>query len=275
VSYRQNSEVQKQEAATIADFGAQWTRYQGNVGYYSSRTLFEDIVGPLLPVQELKNARVAEIGSGTGRIVNMLLDCGVASVVAVEPSDAYDVLLTNTAARGEKIKYLHTTGENIPADSNLDAIFSIGVIHHIPDPKPCLAAMREALKPGGTCLLWLYGKEGNGIYLALSGLLRKFTTRMPDSVLSSLAVVLDLMLQPYIFLARRLPLPMKEYFVGHYGKLPLEARRITVFDQLNPSYAKYYRREEAESLMKEMGFENVKLFHRHGYSWTVRGERPN
>lgn len=274
MSYQQNPETKKQQAATIADFGAQWTRFQGNVGYYSSRTLFEDIVGPLLPVQELKNARVAEIGSGTGRIVNMLLDCGVASVMAVEPSDAFDVLLTNTAQRGEKVEYLHTTGENIPRDRNLDVVFSIGVIHHIPDPKPCLEAMKEALKPGGVCLLWLYGREGNGLYLALSGLLRKFTTRMPDAVLSGIAVLLDLLLQPYIFLAKFLPLPMKQYFVHHYGKLPREARRITVFDQLNPSYAKYYREDEARSLMEEMGFANIQLYHRHGYSWTVRGEKP-
>jgi len=52
-----------------------------------------------------------------------------------------------------------------------------------------------------------------------------------------------------------------------------ESRVVTVFDQLNPEYAKYYTKDEARSLLESNGFVDVKLYHRHGCSWTVMGVR--
>jgi hypothetical protein len=49
---------------------------------------------------------------------------------------------------------------------------------------------------------------------------------------------------------------------------------LSVFDQLNPAYAKYYRRDEAIALLRNAGFEEITCRHRHGYSWTVTGRKP-
>ena len=51
-------------------------------------------------------------------------------------------------------------------------------------------------------------------------------------------------------------------------------RRVVIYDQLNPAYATYYSRAEAEALMAGAGFVDIRLHHRHGYSWTVTGRRP-
>ncbi|WP_145831617.1 hypothetical protein [Bradyrhizobium huanghuaihaiense] len=58
------------------------------------------------------------------------------------------------------------------------------------------------------------------------------------------------------------------------AKFPRSVRRLTIYDQLNPAYAKYYTRAEAEALLSDAGFADVQLYHRHGYSWTVSGTRP-
>ncbi len=71
---------------TIEDFGEQWTAFRDNPGYYGSADLLSDLFGPLLSRDAVKGRRVADIGSGTGRIVNMLLDAGAEHVRAVEPS---------------------------------------------------------------------------------------------------------------------------------------------------------------------------------------------
>jgi hypothetical protein len=60
-------------ARTIADFGDQWQRYTDNEGYYGDVDILEGTFGPLLKLEEIEGKRVAEIGSGTGRIVKMLL----------------------------------------------------------------------------------------------------------------------------------------------------------------------------------------------------------
>ncbi len=258
---------------TIQDFGAQWTRYSDNSGYYGSLELFQDICGPLLDVHRLKGRRVVDVGSGSGRIVNMLLDAGVAHVVAVEPSAAMTVLKENTRARAHQIRYVQADGSRIP-DVEVDYVFSIGVLHHIPDPAPTVRRAREVLKPGGEFLFWVYGREGNRLYLALASLLRKITPRLPDFLLVTLSHALNLVLDVYILLCRFLPLPLRTYVTEHLARLSRHKRFLTIFDQLNPAYAKFYTRQAALELMRGAGFRNVRLHHRHGYSWTVIGENP-
>lgn len=118
---------------TIKDFGAQWTRYPDNDGYYASATMLADILAPFATPEELRGAHVAEIGSGSGRIVNMLLDAGAAHVVALEPSAAMEALRRNIADRSDRVTCVQMPGEQLPL-GNYDAILSIGVLHHIADP---------------------------------------------------------------------------------------------------------------------------------------------
>jgi len=118
---------------TIKDFGEQWLRYRDNEGYYGSLELFSDILFPFLKPDEIKGCRVAEIGSGTGRIVNMLLEAGANHVIAVEPSEAFEVLCGNIK-QPEKVTCLKMTGDQLPPQGNLDYVFSIGVLHHIQEP---------------------------------------------------------------------------------------------------------------------------------------------
>jgi hypothetical protein len=51
-------------------------------------------------------------------------------------------------------------------------------------------------------------------------------------------------------------------------------RRVVIYDQLNPAYAKYYTSQEAHDVLARQGFSGIRLHHRHGYSWTVVGAKP-
>jgi SAM-dependent methyltransferase len=259
---------------TVADFGRQWTRYPDNSGYYGTLELLADILEPLLPVARLKGARVAEIGSGTGRIVSMLLDTGVQSVLAVEPSEAVSALVSNVGRRMDQVTVLRATGDCLPPTGEFDYVVSIGVIHHIADPRPTLAAAYDALKPGGELLIWVYGREGNELYLRTFGAIRSVTCRLPPAILAALGWMLLYPLNAYIALCRFLPLPMRGYVRSVLARFSRDKRRLVIYDQLNPAYARYYREQEARALLSDAGFRNVRSHHRHGYSWTVIGEKP-
>jgi SAM-dependent methyltransferase len=267
------SKTQDVDRQTIADFGAQWTHYRENPGYYGSVEMLKDILEPQLPLSEIAGCRVAEIGSGTGRIVNMLLAAGAEHVVALEPSEAMTVLRENTVANADRITYVAATGEHLPLTSPYDIVVSIGVLHHVVDPRPIVARAREALKPGGWIVVWLYGLEGNEAYLRLVLPLRRVTCVMPDVLLRAFTHLLTVFLMGYIALCRVVPLPMRKYMTNVLGKYTYPPLWLTVFDQLNPAYAKYYRKDEALALLKDAGFTNVECSHRHGYSWTVVGRK--
>ena len=230
---------------TIADFGEQWTTYRDNGGYYGSVDIFRDMFGALLSPEDVAGRRVMEIGSGTGRIVTILLAAGAAEVVAVEPSAAFDVLRENLAAHGDRVRLLRLTGEAVPPSGDLDYVFSIGVLHHVPEPEPVVRAALRALRPGGRLAVWLYGREGNRLYLAVLTPLRAVTRRLPHAALAAVVRLIDLPLVAYDGLCRFLPLPLRSYMRDVVARLDPSKRRLTVYDQLNPAYARYYTRDEA------------------------------
>jgi len=123
-------------------------------------------------------------------------------------------------------------------------------------------------------LIWLCGWERNEAYLRFTEPLRRLTTRLPYPALSSLSTAAEWALTAYIGACRLLPLPMHRYMTGVLAKLPPSVRKLTVYDQLNPAYAKYYRKSEAEHLLLAAGFTNVMIYHRHNYSWTAIGTKP-
>ena len=164
---------------TISDFGDQWTRHTENPDYYGSVELFADIIQPFLSLDDISGAKCADIGSGTGRIVLMMLGAGAKSVTAIEPSRAFDVLVRNTAQAGDRVRCLNVAGEAIPRD-DFDIVLSIGVLHHIPDPGPVVQAAYGSLRPGGKMLAWLYGYEGNRAYLSVFGPIRSLTQEPSD-----------------------------------------------------------------------------------------------
>jgi SAM-dependent methyltransferase len=258
---------------TIADFGDQWTAFQGNEGFYGSTELFLDVCGPLLDPEEIRGRRITDIGSGTGRIVQMLMGAGAAHVTAVEPSAAFEVLQRNVAQYGDRVTCVHATGDRLPA-GDYDYVVSIGVLHHIPDPAPVVAAARRALRPGGRMVAWLYGREGNAAYLALAMPARALTVRLPRAVVLALARAANALMTPYIAMCRSLPLPLAGYFTEVFGRMSHDKRVLIIYDQLKPAYAKYYSRHEAIALLESQGLVNVRVHHRHGYSWTVIGTKP-
>ncbi|MFZ5893982.1 MAG: class I SAM-dependent methyltransferase [Myxococcota bacterium] len=262
---------------TVSDFGEQWSTLrfdETQEGYYASDALFDDLVQPLVSPSEFKGKSVADIGSGTGRIVKMLARAGASRIVAVEPSEGFAKVVENTAAFKDRVTYVNARGDELPLGLDLDWVVSFGVIHHIPEPDPVMRRAYQALKPGGKMVVWLYGAEGNGAYLALARPLRAVTTRLPHSALNAVTATLDVPLRAYIALCRRFPLPMHDYMNNHIGKFSDKIRRLTIYDQLNPAHAKYYTRQEAYELFERAGFTDIRLHHRHGYSWLVVGSRP-
>lgn len=256
---------------TVDDFSEQWRAYVHTDGYYGSRELLEDVIGCFVPLRDLAGTTVAEIGCGNGRFIPEFAR-HARRVIAVEPGDGFE----NARAYGAgspNAEFVRADVYDLPSLPPLDYVFCIGVLHHLPDPGEALRRMRGLLRPGGRAVLWVYGKEGNRLYLAFVNPLRVVTSRLPHVALHGLSTVLAGCLRAYIAACRVLPLPMRTYMRNVLGKLTFEALRTVVYDQLNPKIACYWTREEVRRLMADAGFADVRLHHRHGYSWTVVGTR--
>ena len=159
---------------SLEDFGNQFAIDKKIDNYWGSNELLKDIVYPF-KLDSIKNKIIAEVGVGSGRIIKQLLSFLPQKIYAIEPSKAIEIAKKNNKDYLNKLEFLNIRGQNITFDSELDFIFSIGVIHHIPQADEVCKKIYKSLKPGGKFIVWLYGKEGNELYLLIFNNLRRFT----------------------------------------------------------------------------------------------------
>jgi ubiquinone/menaquinone biosynthesis C-methylase UbiE len=96
--------------------------------------------------------RVLEPGCGRGVGVEILLErFGAARVDAFDFDPEMVGLARRRLARyGERVKLWEGSATSIPAaDGTYDAVFTFGVLHHVPAWREALAEVRRVLKPGG------------------------------------------------------------------------------------------------------------------------------
>jgi SAM-dependent methyltransferase len=229
--------------------------------------MFRDYFPKDFDMNLISDRVVCEIGSGSGRIIHMIARYKPKYIIAVEPSEAISKLVANTKNISNIII------ENVKGDefksTQIDTIFCLGVLHHIPDAESVLRHIYNALKSEGILVLWVYGKENQEFYVFLQNLLRKMTSLIPDLLLNYFSTFLALLLSIYCTLFKKFNYPMKRYFENNFMKCNLKMRKYIIFDQLNPTYSKYYSKNEIESLVMLAGFKILSTTHRHGYSWTL------
>lgn len=267
----QSAQVKKD---TIADFGEQWTRFTKNTGYYANIAVFKELLAPFSHARPVQGLRVADVGAGTGRYTQMLYQLGAAAIDAYEPSQAVEVLRSNCAHLAG-VQCLQMGAHELPA-AVYDMVFCIGVLQFIPDDAGALRAMRKALKPGGQLLVWVYAREGNGLYLAFIKPVRWLAGKLPKPWLQTLCSMLLWGADAYAWLCKKwpLPLPLKTYMTTYFSRMDKYSRSLIIFDQLNPSLARYYTKQQLQILFEQAGFKNYTLHHHRSYSWTVLATVP-
>lgn len=175
-------------AETYTDnFGVQWRRFRrtqldSHSGTSISQERFYASTG--WDPQQMRGRRVLDVGCGAGRFAEIALATG-ARVVAVDQSAAVE------ACRDNLIH--HRTLDVVQADLHrlpfrpaaCDYVYSLGVVHHTPDPARAFAALCEHVAPGGHIavdayprlpFLWLWPKYW----------LRPLTRRMKNHTLLAL-----------------------------------------------------------------------------------------
>src|SRR5690242_4654821 len=93
---------------------------------------------------------VLDYGCGNGYVLAQYARHG-ASVYGVDVTDAaVELTRTRFALLGLEGTFVRNDGTEIPfADRFFDIACSMGVLHHIPDPRPVVGELYRVLKPGG------------------------------------------------------------------------------------------------------------------------------
>ena len=272
-------EVDVRQIETAHSFGFEWSHFPDMYMEWSRN--FLDYMKPHEPAF-FHGRKVLDAGCGSGRHAYYAAQYG-AEVWAVDIGPAADVARRNTSGCFG-VHVVQADLNSLPfAPESFDFIYSIGVLHHLPDPEGAFRNLLRYLKPGGEIKVYLYWKpEGRPLKRALLGLVtlaRKITTRLPYRLVYALSfpaawAAVVLFVWPYR-VARHIPglrriaelTPMKQY-----SRYPFRVCVNDQFDRFSAPLERRYTKAEVEAWLTRAGLEEPDV--RPNCGWGGSGRKP-
>ena len=270
-------QLAKDKERTASAFGYEWTHYTDLTDQY--RQEFLEWIDPVQP-DFFRDKVILDAGCGKGRHAELSARFGAREVIAVDLSDAVEAAYANT----RNLPNVHVVQGDIyslPFARPFDYAYSIGVLHHLPDPARGFASVCSHLRPGARVSAWVYGAEGNGWIARFIDPLRiHFTSRAPKwitrlvSFLFALPLYVSLKLV-YGPVGRRPGLAglRKRLFYSDYlcaiSNYSFAENYWNVFDHLVAPTAFYLRRDEVEAWFRAGKFHDAHVAQHHGNSWRA------
>jgi ubiquinone/menaquinone biosynthesis C-methylase UbiE len=148
-------------------FGWQWNHWSRvqfdseNIGKPMeghTTMMWESITG-IKSNENLKDKITLDLGCGPGRFIEVARNKG-AMVIGLDYSRAVDAAHKNFV-NDPNVCIIQGDAMNLPIKNDvIDVAFSIGVLHHTPDPKNGVKEIFRTLNKGGWFALAVYGKSG-------------------------------------------------------------------------------------------------------------------
>jgi SAM-dependent methyltransferase len=109
---------------------------------------------------EARGKRVLDVGCGNGYVLAQYALHG-ANVVGVDLTErAIDLSRRRFRLLGLDGEFAQIDGMRLPyPDASFDVVCSMGVLHHIPDPRPLVSELERVLRPGGELVVMLYNRS--------------------------------------------------------------------------------------------------------------------
>ena len=272
--------LQHKNQKTADAFATSWNNLPPGSVY--TRDQFEDWMVPIKE-SDVHGKDVLELGCGNGSLMVHMAAWSPARLVGVDLGDSVVSAKNNLLLTGfqnwEVVKDDLVLYEN----SGFDITYSIGVLHHLKDPKTGFESLLRNTKSGGRFHAWVYAYEGNGFIRLFVDPIRKVTSHMPwwftKYVIATPLVV------PFFIYAKILnSLPRLTFF----RKTPLYeyslwiARREfaffrhVAFDQLVTPQTKYIPRTTIKKWLADypdIDQNSTYIIMRNGNSWKFGGKK--
>jgi SAM-dependent methyltransferase len=239
---------------------------------------FKSYLGEI-PLESLASRAVLDAGCGMGKFLALSGRYGAKVAIGVDLAEqSVENAYRNTRSL-DNVHVVQADLYHLPLKGGFDFIYSIGVLHHLIKPETGFQRLVQLLREQGEIFAWVYGYEGNEIYVRFLDPFRRLTSRLPLSVnkfftaiLASLLWVLILLVYLPLDRAGIRKLPFHDYFIYFY-RLGFRFFWGTVFDKAIPPISNYYRKEEFNAWFSRAGLSNVSIVHRNSNSWSGWGRK--
>lgn len=268
---------------TVESFGEEWTKFSSFTDKQIEK--IGDEYFDILPDQLVNDSTIAlDVGCGTGRWTKYLCR-KVGFVEAMDPSKA--VISASKVLNNENnIRITQGEVSNIPFDDgSFDLVFSLGVLHHIPDTAQAVMDCVKKVKDGGFFMVYLYYNLDNRgplykLLFWISNGFRWLISKLPSLLKKAICDIIAFTVYlPFVgiagflsiiglnTLASKIPL---SYYVGK----SLNVIKNDALDRFGTPLEQRFSKVQIEEMLIDAGLVNITFSEQHPY-WHCVGQRPH
>ena len=275
-------DMQPEQQQTSDAFGWQWQEFNRlHADWDTYEDQFLDWVAPLQPAF-FRDKVVLDAGCGMGRNTAVAARLGAHRVIGIDLSASVEAAHRFTSHL-PNAAIVQADLYQLPFKSPFDLVFSIGVIHHLPNPPAGLKAIGKHVQPDGLLSAWIYGYENNGwVRNIVTPIRERITARLPRRSLYMLSYALTIVLRSILYtLYRTRPDTALSRWLPYYSYLHSLAQfsfrhtHHVIVDHLGVPITHYVRKEEIRTWFDRAGFAEVTLTWRNRNSWRGLGRRAS
>jgi SAM-dependent methyltransferase len=266
---------------TVEGFGDEWTAFdQTALDPDEHRRMFQDYFD-IFPLDELHRAEGFDLGCGSGRWALLVAPC-VGRLHCIDPSaKALDVCRRRLQLLPNVEFHLAGAHEIPLPDNSQDFGYSLGVLHHIPNPELAMQQCVAKLRESAPFLVYLYYRfdDRPAWFRALwkgSEIGRRLVSRLPfkarRAVAEIIAAAVYLPLARFARTAERAGVDVSHWPLSHYRKYQYYIMRTDALDRFGTRLERRFSKAEIEAMMHRSGLTNVRFSNRPPF-WIAVGRK--
>jgi len=265
---------------TVASFGEEWTRFN----HFTDEEIKNagDQYFDIIPDEYIRDKYILDVGCGMGRWTKYVA-AKAKCVESIDPSAAVYTaasLLRDCA----NVRISKASTDNIPfANETFDLVFSLGVLHHIPDTAKAMQDCVKKVKRGGHFMVYLYyNLDNRGIFFKLlfwlSNIFRIIISRLPTGLKKTVCDVIAVCVyMPFVGITKLFRMIGLKKLTRHiplsyYADKSFKIIKNDALDRFGTPLERRFSRKQIQEMMERSGLNNIVFSNKEPY-WHAVGQK--
>ncbi len=252
----------KHQKKTAESFAYEW-KYIYKENTYEKHNFFH-FLSPFLKEESLANQTTLDIGCGSGRFTKWAALSGTKVSFGSDLGESVEVAYQMTYTL-PNVCIIQADIYAMPFKNAFDIAYSIGVLHHLPQPQNGFSALPKVLKTGGQMLIWVYNRRDSARALYFYEPLRSVFRHLSKPLLFKLCyipggIVHLINLKAQFLRKIGLKKLAGKFPFSYYENFPFNMKLNDAFDVLATPKSNYYYVEEIKQWFTDAKLQNIRAY---------------